>query len=363
MFECIESNIMKNFDFEQFNFEPSESSRDSIKLYYRHYFARKVALNARHGLLKSDIDLLRSTGKYSEEILNLLPVRNTQAANRPKHKLHKEFTPKNIAVTIKFSIGRRLIAPVAKHDINSNPYIRKTRKAKKQRLNVRDEREEIFNAAVIAFVKHCEMSIYEECLFEVKAPLKQIAMELGLISKNGRYDRLNRLTDMMQEAGMIVVMHEFDKERYKQKAVRIFLLPDFFYSLGHTPESLRKMVAATNWHLIKKGGKKSLAERAKAHEERLKDLNVADMRANPKNAEKYALLKRAKEDFLNDKVFRNLQNKSVKIERKAQLERDKTKEDFLPDMPLTLDELFQFMPDSPLNIDLPDVTNAHRRRH
>lgn len=354
---------MKNFDFEQFNFEPSESSRDSVKLYYRHYFARKVTLNARHGLLKSDIDLLRSTGKYSEEILNSLPVRNTQAANRPKHKLHKEFTPKNIAVTIKFSIGRRLIAPVAKHDINSNPYIRKVRKAKKQRLNVRDEREEIFNAAVIAFVKHCEISIYEECLFEVKAPLKQIAMELGLISKNGRYDRLNRLIDMMEEAGMVVVMHEFDKERYKQKAVRIFLLPDFFYSLGHTPESLKKMVAATNLHLIKKGSKNSLAERAKAHEERLKDLNVADMRANPKNAEKYALLKRAKDDFLNDKVFRNLQNKSVKIERKAQLERDKTKADFLPDMPLTLDELLQFMPDSPFNIDLPDVTNAHRRRH
>ena len=113
-------------------------------------------------------------------------------------------------------------------------------KLKKQRLNVRDEREEIFNAAVIAFVKHCEISIYEECLFEVKAPLKQIAMELGLISKNGRYDRLNRLIDMMEEAGMVVVMHEFDKERYKQKAVRIFLLPDFFYSLGHTPESLKK---------------------------------------------------------------------------------------------------------------------------
>ena len=37
-------------------------------------------------------------------------------------------------------------------------------------------------------------------------------MELGLLSKNGRYDRLNRLIDMMQEAGIAVVMHEFDKE-------------------------------------------------------------------------------------------------------------------------------------------------------
>ena len=219
-------------------------------------------------------------------------MRNTQAANRPKHKLHKEFTPKNIAVTIKFSIGRRLIAPVAKHDINSNPYIRKVRKAKKQRLNVRDEREEIFNAAVIAFVKHCEISIYEECLFEVKAPLKQIAMELGLISKNGRYDRLNRLIDMMEEAGMVVVMHEFDKERYKQKSCKNFLVAGFFlFSWPYPRKPKKKMVAATNLHLIKKGSKNSLAERAKAHEERLKDLNVADMRANPKNAEKYALLK------------------------------------------------------------------------
>lgn len=363
MFECIESNTMKNFDFEQFNFEPSEFSQKSVKLYYRHDFSRKMAINARHGLLKSDIDLLRSTGNYSEEVLNALPVRNTQTANRPKHKLHKEFTPKNISATIKFSIGRRLAAPMAKHNINLNPYIRALRKAKKQRLNVRDELEEMCQAVFPAFIKHCEYSVYADCLFEIKAPLRQLARELGLLSKNGRYDRLNRLIDIMQEAGMIVVMHEFDKDRCKQKAVRIFLLPDFFYSLGHTPESLKRMVAATNLHLIKKGSKNSLAERAKAHEERLKDLNVADMRANPKNAEKYALLKRAKDDFLNDKVFRNLQNKSVKIERKAQLERDKTKADFLPDMPLTLDELLQFMPDSPFNIDLPDVTNAHRRRH
>lgn len=363
MFECIESNIMKNFDFEQFNFEPSESSQRAVKIYHRQRFARKIALNARHGLLKSDIDFLRATGNYPESVLNTLIVRNTKATIRPKHKLHKEFTPKNISSTIKFSIGRRLVAPMAKHNINLNPYIRKLRKAKKQRLNVRDEMEEMCKAAFPAFIKHCEYSVYADCLFEIKAPLKQLAMELGLLSKNGRYDRLNRLIDMMQEAGLAVVMHEFDQERYKQKAVRVFLLPDFFYSLGHTQESLKKMVAATNLHLIKKGSKNSLAERAKAHEERLKDLNVADMRANPKNAEKYALLKRAKNDFLDDKVFRNLQNKGVKIERKAQLERDKTKADFLPDMPLTLDELFQFMPDSPFNIDLPDVTNAHKRRH
>ena len=85
---------MKNFDFEQFNFEPSESSQRAVKIYHRQRFARKIALNARHGLLKSDIDFLRATGNYPESVLNTLIVRDTKAAIRPKHKLHKEFTPK-----------------------------------------------------------------------------------------------------------------------------------------------------------------------------------------------------------------------------------------------------------------------------
>ena len=112
---------MKNFDFEQFNFESSESSQRAVKIYHRQRFARKIALNARHGLLKSDIDFLRSTGNYPESVLNTLIVRDTKAAIRPKHKLHKEFTPKNISSTIKFSIGRRLVAPMAKHNINFKP--------------------------------------------------------------------------------------------------------------------------------------------------------------------------------------------------------------------------------------------------
>ena len=341
---------MKNLDFEQFNFTPTPHSDRAVKIYHRQRFVRKVVLNARHGLLKTDIDFLRSTGNYPESVLETLMVRNTQVSSRPKHKLHKAFTPKNIANTIKFSTGLKLAAPLAKHDINLNPYIRKHRKAKKQRLNVRDELEEMCKAAFPAFIKHCEYSIYSECLFEIKVPLKQIALELGILTKNGRYDRLNRLLEIMQEAGLAVVMHEFDQERYKQKAVRIFLLPDFFYSLGHTEESLKKLVAATNLHLIKKGSKQSLLERAQAHEERLKEMNVADMQANPKNAEKYALLRRAKADFLNDKAFRNLENKSLKFARKEALE--KNQEMSLPDMPLTLDELCAFMDNSKSKIKI-----------
>ena len=86
------------------------------------------------------------------------------------------------------------------------------------------------------------------------------------------------------------------------------------------------MVAATNLHLIKKGSKDSLIQRAKIHEERLKDLNVADMQANSKNAEKYALLKRVKADFLNDKAFHSLNNKTAKFERNNALKQRKSKQ-------------------------------------
>ncbi|GJI56927.1 hypothetical protein HEMROJRC1_20390 [Rodentibacter sp. JRC1] len=305
---------------------------------------------------------MRLTGNYSESLLSTLKVREPQSVSRQKHKIHKEFTPKNITNTIKFSIGQKLVAPVAKHDINLNPYVRKLRKSKKQRLNVRDELEEMCKSVFPALIKHCEYSVYADCLFEIKAPLKQLALELGVLSKNGRYDRLNRLLEMMQEAGLAVVMHEFDQERYKQKAVRIFLLPDFFYSLGHTEESLKKMVASTNLHLIKKGAKKSLVERAQAHEKRLKGLNVANMQANPKNAEKYALLQRAKVDFLNDKAFRNLENKRVKFDRQEDTEQSAI---ILPDMPLTLEELAYFATEkqaSKITLTTPPIDPGNQKR-
>lgn len=352
---------MKNLDFEQFNFTPTLHSEKAIKIFFRHAYSRKISLNER-GLSQKDIDFIRSTGKYPEYFIDSLIVRCKKIVSRPKHKIHKEFTPKNVSNTIKFSIGRQLIAPLSKHDFNHNPYIRKVRKMKKQRLNLRDELEEMCKTVFPAFVKHCEYSIYAECLFEVKAPLKQLAMELGILTKNDRYDRLNRLIDMMQEAGLIVVMHEFDKERYKQKAVRIFLLPDFFYSLGHTEESLKRMVAATNLHLIKKGSKDSLIQRAKIHEERLKDLNVADMQANSKNAEKYALLKRVKADFLNDKAFHSLNNKTAKFERNNALKQENpSKDESLPDMPLTLEELRYFMDEKKAQLIFPPGSNDIKR--
>lgn len=331
---------MKDFDFEQFNFEPTLHSQRAIKLHHRQRFSRRIALNARRGLSAKDIQFLRATGYYPDSLLNTLKS-EVREVKRSKHKIHKEFTPKNITNTIKFSIGIKLVAPVSKHDINLNPYIRKLRKSKGQRLNVRDELEEVCKAAFPALIKHCEYSMYADCLFEIKAPLKQIAAELGLLAKNGRYDRLNSLLEIMQEAGLVVAMNEYDQERCKQKAVRIFLLPDFFYSLGHTPESLKKLVAATNWHFIRKGSKQSLVARAKAHEERLKTLNVANMRGNQKNSEKYVLLQRAKADFLNDKAFINLINKSEKLEQKLEKERSKPLNEY-PDMPLTLEELTYF---------------------
>lgn len=353
---------MKNLDFEQFNFTPTPYSQSAVKIYYRHRFSRKLTLNGRHGLLQSDIDFLRSTGNYPEDLLKSLDVRNGKPAKRSKHKIHKTFTPNNITKTIKFSIGIKLVAPVSKHDINLNPYIRKLRKAKKQRLNVRDELEELCKAAFPAFIKYAEYSIYAECLFEIKAPLKQLAYELGLLSPNGRYDRLNRLIEMMQEAGFMIAMHEFDKEQYKQKAVRLFLLPDFFYSLGHTETSLKKMVASTNLHLLKRGGKNSLVQRAKAHEERLKDLNVADMRANPKNAEKYDLLRRIKANFIDDKVFRSLTNKITKFEdSKTKEKAGNIFDSDLPDLPLTIEELSVFCVKTP-TIDKTDKPTLSKRR-
>lgn len=328
---------MKDFNFSQYNFKPTEYSQKAVGTFYRQQFARALALHRRNGITEAQYRALIKDGTIPEAHLNSLKVKNKTKTVRPHNKLHKRHTPKIVTNTIKFNIGKNLVAPLAKHDINLNPYYRELRIRKKMRLNVRDEAEEMANALFPVLIKHCEFSIHSEFLFEVRASLPQIAYEIGLLEQTNRYDRLHRAIETMQEAGLIVVINQFNADLYQQRAMRIFLLPDFFYSIGHTPEGLRKLVAGLERHYIKKGKKDSVIARNLAHETRIKQANVADIQSNDKTRAYYRLLKDTKKDFLADAVFRKADNFGQKCKAKA--ERNAVDVPFLVDVaPLPLSQ-------------------------
>lgn len=308
---------MKDFNFQRFNFEPSQDSQQAVSTYYRQQFSRNLALFKRNGLTQSQFHSLAKDSEFSAEHLSKLRVKQPTASARSKTKIHKRHNPVQITNSIKFKIGKDLSAPLGKYDFNLNPYIRELRVKKRQRLNIRDESEEILKALFPAFIKYCDYSIYSEFLFEVKAPLRQIAYEIGLLENTERYDRLHRAIDILQEAGLIVVINEFDKDLYRQRALRIFLLPDFFYSIGHTPEKLKSMVASLDRFYTKKGRAESIIARNEAHEERIKLANVADIRGNAKNLAFFYLLKNVRKRFLADPVFRKADNFSQKVAKKT----------------------------------------------
>lgn len=280
---------MKNFIFENYNYTPTSASQKAVALCNRHKFSRKLALIERNSV--------------------------TSCEPRPKTKIHKHATPINIAYTIKFSIGRKLNAPLPKHDVDQNPYLRADRIKLNMRLNMRTEAEETAKALFTALIKYCEYNIHDEFLFEVKASISQIASEIGL-SHNERCDRVNRMLNTFQRAGLLIQINEFDKDLNHQKAARLFLLPDFFYSIGHTPESLKKLLAQLDRHYTKKKQHKSILKRNIAHRERIERANVANLQANDKTKAYFRLLVSIKTDFLNDKVFDKATNYKEKTENK-----------------------------------------------
>lgn len=321
---ALSKATMKEFNFDRFNFTPTLGSRQAVSVYHRQLFSRALALHRRNGITQAQYKSLLKDGLISAEHLSSLKVRPSAKSKRAKTKLHKRHSPKVVTGTIKFSIGKQLSAPLAKHNINLNPYYRELRIRKNMRLNVRDEAEEITKALFPLLIKYCDYSVHSEFLFEVKAPLRQIAYEMGLLEQTERYDRLHRALETMQEAGLIVAIHEFDMDLYRQKAMRIFLLPDFFYSIGHTPERLRSLVANLDRHYTRKGKNSSIAARNQAHEERLKRANVADIRSNNKTLAYYELLKTLRKEFLSDAAFRKAENFMLKAVKKAECSQKET---------------------------------------
>lgn len=227
-------------------------------------------------------------------------------------KKHRNAPPKFVKL-IKgkgFSYTQKLLLNRAyQHDTNRNPYLRALRKAKYQRLRIRSERREILDVLIPVLINFCDLSLTRDYLFEVKTDLATIAKQCGqhykYTDKNGnereRYDTINNAIKMLEEAELITVLREMDKTVGKQKAMRIWLNPEFFIMLGFSEAELRKIMLRYHKYQFINNKLDELDAIHQQHIERLKQSNVADIR------KKYALhnqLVNIRKKFLGERVLK-----------------------------------------------------------
>lgn len=222
-------------------------------------------------------------------------------------KLHRNHSPKKRAGLIKFAIGKQLSATLDKHDWNRNRWLRELRIRQKKRLSIRSERRETLYALCYELINYTDYCVDSDYLFEVMTNVETLAKNIRQlhIYPSGRktYDPVLKALIMLEQAGLIIILREMDHETKQRKAMRIWLKPEFFYSLGYTQEKLRLLVKNLHKYRVKKGILDKAKNLYKNHVLRLKYSNVADI------SDKFALknlLLNIKKNFLSKDISKAL---------------------------------------------------------
>ncbi|AYN25677.1 hypothetical protein D8682_00925 (plasmid) [Buttiauxella sp. 3AFRM03] len=189
--------------------------------------------------------------------------------------------------------ARRFDAALEKHDWNRNRYIYKLRCERNQRVSVRSERREVYKALAMAIIAMCDYNADSDYLFEVMCGTHDLARATNLLHRTitGRltYDPiLNALHDW-EKAGLIVIVRGQDPETKQNKAMRIFIKPEWFEGLGFSVDELRKILGDYRRWAEKKGLRETAKQRYANHIARVARSNVASL--DDKHSLKKLLLK------------------------------------------------------------------------
>ena len=196
-------------------------------------------------------------------------------------KIHRHCEPKFLGQLPKLVPVRRFAAALKRHDWNRNPHIYQLRYSRKQRISVRSERRETFDALAMAMIAYADYNPESSALFEVMCSVEKLAELCGQLYRydSGRksYDPiLNALRDW-EQAKLIIIDRDFDVEAKQYKAMRIWIRPEFFYGLGFSKQELREVVSSFRRWMEKKGLKESYQKRYAQHVLRLARSNVASL--------------------------------------------------------------------------------------
>ena len=201
-------------------------------------------------------------------------------------KIHRHYEPKFLGQLPKLVPVRRFAAALKRHDWNRNPHIYQLRYSRKQRISVRSERRETFDALAMAMIAYADYNPESDALFEVMCSVEKLAELCGQLYRydSGRksYDPILHALRDWEQANLIVIDRDFDIEAKQYKAMRIWIRPEFFHGLGFSASELREVVASFSRWMEKKGLKESYQKRYAQHVLRLARANVASLETKHK---------------------------------------------------------------------------------
>lgn len=218
---------------------------------------------------------------------------DTATQTQTTAKVHRHHLPTFCGHLPAMPAVKKFAAALEVHDWNRNPHIYRLRCERRQRISVRSERREVYHALGLAIVSMCDYSPDSTYLFELMCGTHELAKMTGLLHKmpEGRltYDPvLNALSDW-EKAGTIIIVRGQDPETKQNKAMRIFIKPEWFEGLGFSVNELRKIVTDYRRWMEKKGLRDSAKKRYARHIVRIAQSNVASL--DDKHSLKRLLLK------------------------------------------------------------------------
>lgn len=196
-------------------------------------------------------------------------------------KIHRHYAPRFLGRLPQLVPVRRFAAALKRHDWNRNPHIYQLRYSRKQRISVRSERRETFDALAMAMIAYADYNPESDALFEVMCSVEKLAELCGQLYRydSGRksYDPILHALRDWEQADLIIIDRDFDIEAKQYKAMRIWIRPEFFHGLGFSKQELREVVTRFSCWMEKRGLKESYQKRYAQHVLRLARANVASL--------------------------------------------------------------------------------------
>jgi hypothetical protein len=268
-------------------------------------------------------------GSILNDRLGLLDsISNIEAPKKRQRSVHRRYAPK-FDRPQHLPLTKLLDVRLQQHDWDKNPYYVNARKnggtikaGKDFKKNAgkrviaprhrktRKERAETMTAVLRAALYHVELSSAGEYLFEVNTGIEQLASMIGQkhvypARKNtdGEWQQervvydcvLNALKDL-ELAKLLILSREFDTEAARYKAMRLFLRPEFFASMGVSKDKVSAFIRKHDGFLKHKKRWSQKVEQRRRHE--LNEARQADFSRICNHGLK-TLLKRIKSYYLD----------------------------------------------------------------
>ena len=209
-----------------------------------------------------NIDLL--TDDDANRLRNSIENRNKGWSNTLRkglHKVHRCKIPEMIGWNKLYGTGKQPLLQMfhrfKKHDHQRNELLINYREQKGMRLNIRSERQEMYQALDLAILRHLDIDSFGIGLFEITCSVEILAKTLNIFriddAGHARYDILLNAISDYEKTKQIIVYKAFDKENKVYKPMRIWLTLEFFKSRGYNEEELRKLLKSRSDYLHKKG--------------------------------------------------------------------------------------------------------------